>query len=152
MEDAQLEISDTPKSPSEMFGKLQELTNELRSEGGDVARTIALALLIYDLAKREKMLAIIRWIKEEFILENQKNNIPKEKQDLEWFALYKWKTKPEITIKFFKLGVLIEKSGRHIGSYSWTLLNEKVLKDFKRIIEQNDNGIPTREEGFQNRT
>ena len=71
MEDAQLEISDTPKSPSEMFGKLQELTNELRSEGGDVARTIALALLIYDLAKREKMLAIIRWIKEEFILENQ---------------------------------------------------------------------------------
>ena len=82
MEDAQLEISDTPKSPSEMFGKLQELTNELRSEGGDVARTIALALLIYDLAKREKMLAIIRWIKEEFILENQKNNIPKEKQGL----------------------------------------------------------------------
>ena len=48
--------------------------------------------------------------------------------------------------------MLIEKSGRHIGSYSWTLLNEMVLKDFKRIIEQNDNGIPTREEGFQNRT
>ncbi len=143
---------DSPKSPSEKFEKLQELTSELRSEGGDVARTIALALLIYDLEKREKMLAIIQWVKEEFILENQKNNIPKEKQDLEWFALYKWKTKPEITIKFFKLGVLIEKSGRHIGSYSWTLLNEMVLKDFKRIIEQNDEGDETNYDKPQNQT
>ncbi len=133
----------SPKPPSVTLMKWRVIMNNLN---------LWMEMLV-KLKEEKGKLPIIQWIEENCILENPENNTPKiDPIRGTLYAVYKWKIKPEITIEFFQYEVLVKALGRCVGSYSLARLNNMSWERFQSIIEQNDNGIPTREEGFQNRT